>query len=556
MLGIEMAEETRYRFGPREQRGVIAGWRVGQLGSIALGLIVAVLALRAQSNVAGIFTAALAIGSSAAFSFWPISGRTGDEWLPSVVRWCGMNILGRRVERSTLATAGEIVVIDVCKAESKNSGVSSSALSLVRKINPFENRTTFAGLKILRVDSRSDSAIPMTIGVIHDVYSRTFTAVLKISGHSFALLSPSEKQQRISGWSSALASLSREGGIIRRLQWIASTIPDDASALSEYFSKNRVLDDESEACKSYQSLLQSTGTNACRHEVRLAVQIKNDRTIAKVMKQLGGGTVGACAILSRETAALRRYLDDVDICVEGLLGPEELYAELRSLISGNEISFPEDPLLRNVGIGALKAESSTVQFEPVSRHVKRIRPHRSEESFDREIGRSPWPIAISSQWSRVQTDDFWHATYWIAEWPRIDVSSDFLGPLLLSTVRRSVSVIMEPLTPTQAIRQVEHARTADLADNELRRRGGFLNTARRSRESAGVVRREGELADGHASFRFSGFVTISASTIDMLEEACAITEQHAGQCRLELRRLYGDQAVAFTYSLPLGRGLS
>lgn len=551
-----MPEETRYRFGPREQRGVIAGWRVGQLGSIALGLIVAVLALRAQSNLAGIFTAALALGSSAAFSFWPISGRTGEEWLPTVVRWSGANVLGNRVERSTLPTTGEIAVFDVCKSESKNSGVLSMAISLVRRNNPLERRSTFAGLRVLGVDSRSDAAIPMKIGVIHDVYSRTFTAVLKISGHSFALLSPSEKQQRISGWSSALASLSREGGIVRRLQWIASTIPDDASAVSEYFFHHKVLDDESDACKSYRNLLQSTGINACRHEVRLAVQIKNDRTIAKVMKQLGGGTVGACAILSRETAALTRILDDVDICVDGVLGPEELYTELRSSISGDEVVHPGSSSTRDAATGSPEDESTAGQFVPGSQHLKCTWSRKSAESVGREIGTSPWPIAISSQWSRVQTDDFWHATYWIAEWPRIDVGSDFLGPLLLGTVRRSVSVTMEPLTPSQAIRQVEHARTADLADSELRRRSGFLTTARRSRESDGVVRREGELADGHASFRFSGFVTISAPTIDMLEEACGITEQHAGQCRLELRRLYGDQALAFTYSLPLGRGLS
>ena len=27
-------------------------------------------------------------------------------------------------------------------------------------------------------------------------------------------------------------------------------------------------------------------------------------------------------------------------------------------------------------------------------------------------------------------DGTWHATYWVAEWPRTDVGPDFLGPLL------------------------------------------------------------------------------------------------------------------------------
>ena len=68
-------------------------------------------------------------------------------------------------------------------------------------------------------------------------------------------------------------------------------------------------------------------------------------------------------------------------------------------------------------------------------------------------------------------------------------------------------------------------------------------------------RREAELADGHASFRFSGYVGVTAASRDQLEVACEWTEQAAGQCRLELRRLFGDQEEAFSFTLPLGRGL-
>ena len=70
------------------------------------------------------------------------------------------------------------------------------------------------------------------------------------------------------------------------------------------------------------------------------------------------------------------------------------------------------------------------------------------------------------------------------------------------------------------------------------------------------MRREVELADGHAQYRFSGYVTVSAPDPDELEEACGRVEQEAGQAGLELRRCYGDQARAFACTLPLGRGLS
>jgi hypothetical protein len=127
---------------------------------------------------------------------------------------------------------------------------------------------------------------------------------------------------------------------------------------------------------------------------------------------------------------------------------------------------------------------------------------------------------------------------------------------LSSEIRRTVSVVMEPVGPIEASRKVEQARTADVADAELRRRGGFLATARRRREEEILVRREVELADGHAQYRFSGYVTVSACTSASLDEACARVEQAAAQSGLELRRCYGDQVNTFLFTLPLGRGLA
>ena len=89
-------------------------------------------------------------------------------------------------------------------------------------------------------------------------------------------------------------------------------------------------------------------------------------------------------------------------------------------------------------------------------------------------------------------------------------ASDFLAPLLLCSARATLSVVMEPLGSEKAVRKVEALRTADLADAELRRRGGFTSTARHSRESEVLARRWSELADGHLSFRYSGFITVSA----------------------------------------------
>ena len=166
-------------------------------------------------------------------------------------------------------------------------------------------------------------------------------------------------------------------------------------------------------------------------------------------------------------------------------------------------------------------------------------------------------MATRAEWSRVRVDGVWAATYWICEWPRIEVRADFLGPLLLlAGVALTVSVVMEPIAPAQAARKIEQTRTSDLADSELRRRGGFLATARRTRQEETLVQREIELADGHAPFRFSGYVTVTADDPAALEDGCARVEQAAARCSLELRLCYGDQLDAFGATLPLCRGLA
>ena len=83
-----------------------------------------------------------------------------------------------------------------------------------------------------------------------------------------------------------------------------------------------------------------------------------------------------------------------------------------------------------------------------------------------------------------------------------------------------------------------------------------MSTARHSRESDVLVRREAELADGHASFRYSGFITVTARTDSEMDAACDVVQHATSQARLVIRRLYGDQASAYTCTLPLARGLA
>ena len=72
-----------------------------------------------------------------------------------------------------------------------------------------------------------------------------------------------------------------------------------------------------------------------------------------------------------------------------------------------------------------------------------------------------------------------------------------------------------------------------------------------------VVAREKELAAGHAVLDFTGLLTVSGNTSELLDAACAAMEIAASQAGCDVRRLVAQQAQAFiAAALPLGRRIT
>ena len=504
----ERRQRTRYRFPPLERRGVIAGWRGGQIAAVALGLVIGVLALRSQASASGVAFAVVCAAVGVAVAFWPIQGRTGEQWLPLVVRWLWSGWNGGRRQGARAPRLGHRAV----------DALSPDPAPKVWPRVPDRLRATgrrgvFDGMEIVAVPPPRGAGDD-DIGVVIDRPSRTMTAVMAVRGHNFALLSGADQDSRIAAWARVLSTLAREGSEIHRVQWVESCTPDDGSAVREYVDAHAVLGRDASAGRSYRELVAESSPITRRHAVLLGLSVHTARS-ARAIRAAGGGTGGAGTVLARELVSFHRALEGADVGVDGVLGPAALSRVLADA-------------------------------------------HRRTSDRGGAVHRPcwPWPMAVEPAWEAVHVDATWHATYWIAEWPRVDVDPDFLGPLLFTPLRRSISLVMEPVPPNRAARQVAQARTADLADHELRRRGGFLTTARHHRERESVEARDGELADGHAQMRFTGYVRVTADTRDDLTDSCGALEQAAGQARLELRLLYGEQDLAFACTLPVGRGLS
>jgi len=260
---------------------------------------------------------------------------------------------------------------------------------------------------------------------------------------------------------------------------------------------------------------------------RASLQIDARRAWRQI-KRIGGRAgpdAGACTVLMREIETLADRLTGADVQVVGALRPGMLARAIR------------------------------VAYDPWSRPGL-ARLAAADPGRDGLDEGAAWPVAGDTGWSSYRTDGALHSTYWIASWPRTDVGTAFLSPLLLhAQMVRAIAVTIEPIPPLRAIREVESALTSDAADQELRQRFGFIETARRRRISESTLRREQELADGHAAMRYAGFVTVSARDEEELDRHCSEVEHAAQMAHLELVRLFGDQDVAFTYTLPLCRGL-
>jgi hypothetical protein len=488
-------EPRRYRFGPREPGTAPGGLGWGQLLALGAGLLAGVLALRAAPGAGGAALAGLLVAAGAAVGFLPVAGRPLGAWAGVSVGYGWRALLGRRRYRLGAPTAGR---------------------ALAEPAAP-ELPPALAGARIVAVEAHGGA-----LGALRD--GPHWTGVLAVEPTSFALLERAEQERRVAAWGQALALAGRAGGAVRRLQWLERTAAQPVDELGRYLKDGLALPPDHRSVASYVALVDEAAPAARAHELLLAVQVDPTRA-ARAVRRLGGGEAGAGALLLSELTALAGQLAQAELRVMGALTPR------------------------------LLARAVRLGYDPEARLALERRGARDPEAAGSDPAH-PGPLAAEEEWGAYRTDSAWHATYWIAEWPRVDVGCDFLLPLLLgSGAQRALSVVMEPLDPRRALRAAEAARTNQAADEELQARAGFTPTARRRRRAEAVFAREQEVADGHAALRFSGYVSVSAPTAEALEAACAGVEQAAGLARLELRRLWGEQAEALTYTLPVCRGL-
>lgn len=167
------------------------------------------------------------------------------------------------------------------------------------------------------------------------------------------------------------------------------------------------------------------------------------------------------------------------------------------------------------------------------------------------------PLALSAaeSWNDVRTDEAIHRTWWIEEWPRMEVAAGFLGDLVTTG---SFTHTVTQIFTSRPIWAAEKALAdAEGAQQDIERRakkaGRTLSTEHQASSKALEQRRK-ELVAGHGDVGMVGFVTVSADGEDELASRIAFLRANAPG--MLLNPIKGQQYAAFVASmLPVGGGV-
>jgi hypothetical protein len=506
-MARETETVTTVVFPSVEYRSIAGQIRTSKWVTLATALLLAIIAIIAQHMLLALTL--LAAGVTAVVI--PIGGHTAEEWAPWLLGYTVRGVTGKRKFRSD---------------------APSNGMTLKGESPPMRKHPVFAGVSLFAVELGG-----VELGVIVERTAKltgkrqTLTLVLPARAQSAALQDDADRSELADGWAMALAAFARSRCPVTRVSMLYQALPGDPSAAHARLQTRRdpQIPDDDPAVVSLVSLLEQEATVTRDLELYLAVQVDVDRC-------------------NRDRRQRSRRRDPLALACEVLMQEAGGFAEALGRYA--RVQVGTQPLDYTELVQTIRT-----LWDPTKRgQFARQRALRTGGQPPEHIA---WPRAFDEQWAELRVDGTWHRTFWIEEWPRRPVPLNFLERLLVQTTAAefTFAVTYAPVDPEAARRETQAAITVDKMAERRRQEKDHVETAEHRKQASSALARDEELAAGHADMRFSGYVTVSARTLEALDDACLEVRNAAGRAHLALEVLYSEQALGRTLTLPLCRGV-
>jgi hypothetical protein len=166
------------------------------------------------------------------------------------------------------------------------------------------------------------------------------------------------------------------------------------------------------------------------------------------------------------------------------------------------------------------------------------------------------PASRRVGYDTLRTDGYVHRVGQIAAWPRIDVGTEWMYPLLATALAgsvRTVSMHFEAVSTEQAFQEVRDARTTGGMAQRKRDEKGIITTEEEERRVDEARSRERELTRGFRQHKVAGLVMVSSPEATTAERAWRQAQRKAVECHLDLREMHARGHEAWAATLPLCR---
>lgn len=383
------------------------------------------------------------------------------------------------------------------------------------------------GLRLLDVDAPwvTTPGRLAGVGVVHDTMTGLLTGVVRVCGDGqFSLTSAETQDGRVALWGEALAGFCRERLTICRIvwqEWSTSTSIEAALPAADAPRATALAG----AAADYVELITHAAPRSVTHDTLVSMTVDLAAMPSRRTRPVDA-VAGGLQVLVEELRLFTARLEGAGLCVDPPLSPAEVTVAVRSR-SG--------PFAESQAMALSTSLAAGLGFT----------------SGDLA------PMAVAEQWDHVRVDRAVHRSWWVDGWPRLEVPAAWMDLLLLGgDCTRTVTVVFEPISPSQAARSVDEASVALESAEAAKSKRGFRIRASERRLRDEVERREHELVAGYGDLAYCGLVSVAARSLDELDDAAADFEQSAAHAGVQLRPLEGRHGAGWVAGLPLGRTLA